>query len=346
MSGKPLVSMILRILKFGLCLLLLLSLKGLALRLQRKEEAKRPLFEADTIRCAIVNDRSEAMRRNIGFNYELLGAFGEANGSYMRILPPQPGPDCWRQLSSDSLSIVVFNAADTLPEMWRDAVVFSMPVKNDIVWAVSSKNTKLLNAVNFWYARFQGEAFYREMTRRYFRTYSTRYLERMLGKGLVQGLSPYDDLVRRHAARIGMDWRLLSAVIFHESQYKLDALSNRAAKGLMQVRDVTADHYGIPTEDLFDPDTNIRLGTMLFDDLLRDFRKEGLDSVDVIKFALASYNSGGGALERRRSETARMGLDPNRWEDVAVAYSKYNNVTPAYIEAVLETYQLYQQLIQ
>ena len=142
-----------------------------------------------------------------------------------------------------------------------------------------------------------------------------------------------------------MDWRLLSAIIFHESQYNIDAMSSMSAKGLMQVRDVTADHYGIPTDDLFDPDTNIKLGTMLFDDLLRDFRQEGLDSANVIKFALASYNSGGGALAKRRAEAAEMGLNPDNWDDVAVAYTKYSTVTPAYIEAILDTYRLYQQII-
>ena len=337
--------MVARILRIIFCLLVLLGVQAQALFFQREDPVPARNFEADTIRCAIAIDRGDAMRRNVGFNYELLGAFGDENGSYMRILPPMSSPECWQQLAMDSLSIVVFNAADTIPEMWRDSVVFSMPVKGDIVWAVAHRNTRLLNAVNFWYSEFQNEAFYRQMSRRYFRTYSTHYLQTRLDQGPVSSLSPYDDLVQRHAARIGMDWRLLSAIIFHESQYNIDALSNMSAKGLMQVRDVTADHYGVPTDDLFDPDTNIRLGTMLFDDLLRDFRAEGLDSANVIKFALASYNSGGGTLAKRREEAMDIGLDPNIWEDVAIVYAKYSTVTPAYIEAILDTYRLYQQII-
>jgi soluble lytic murein transglycosylase-like protein len=337
--------MVSRILRIIVCLLVLLGVQATALWYQREDAMPDWSFPADTIRCAIAIDRGDAMRRNVGFNYELLGAFGDENSSYMRILPPMPGPDCWRQLAADSLAIVVFNAADTIPSEWRDSVLFSMPVKGDIVWAVDRGNTQLLNAVNFWYSEFQNEAFYRQMSRRYFRTYNTSYLQMRIDKGPVQSLSPYDDLVRRHAARIGMDWRLLSAIIFHESQYNIDAMSSMSAKGLMQVRDVTADHYGIPTDDLFDPDTNIKLGTMLFDDLLRDFRQEGLDSANVIKFALASYNSGGGALAKRRAEAAEMGLNPDNWDDVAVAYTKYSTVTPSYIEAILDTYRLYQQII-
>lgn len=338
--------MLARILRICFCLLVLLGLQGAALWKQRSHEEVGWGYEADTLRCAIRLDRSAAMRRNVGFNYELLGAFGDDNGSYMRIFQPMPSPDCWRQLACDSLSIVVCDVTDTIPEAWRDTLLFSLPVKGDIVWAVRRDKTRLLNAINFWYSEFQGEAFYRQMSRRYFRSYNTDYLRSLLDKGPVQGLSPYDDLIRRHAERIGMDWRLLSAIIFHESQFNIDAMSNRSAKGLMQVRDVTADHYGIPTDDLFDPDVNIRVGTMLFDDLLRDFRAEGLDSANVIKFALASYNSGGGALAKRRAEAFDMGLNPNNWDDVAVAYNRYSTVTPAYIEAILDTYRLYQQIIE
>lgn len=337
-----------RVLRIVVCLFVLMGIHGMVLRRQHRgtpaTESWR--YDADTIRCAIAIDRSDAMRRNVGFNYELLGAFGEDKGSYMRILPPRPAEECWRLLSCDSLSIVVFNTADSIPASLRDSLLFSMPVKGDIVWAVSKKRPALLNAVNFWYGPFQNEAFYRQMSRRYFRSYNTNYLVSMLEKGRVDALSPYDDLVRHHASRIGMDWRLLSAIIYHESQYNIDARSSRNAKGLMQVRDVTADLYGVPTDNLYDPETNIRVGTMLFDDLLQDFREEGLDSANVIKFALASYNSGGGALSRRRAEAAEMGLNPDEWDDVAVAYSRYSTVTPAYIEAILETYRLYQQVIE
>jgi len=155
-------------------------------------------------------------------------------------------------------------------------------------------------------------------------------------------LSPYDDLVKRYADRIGMDWRLLSAIIWHESQYNAYAVSPVGAKGLMQIRDVAAEHYGYPADELFNPAMNLRVGTLLLDDLMRSFRREALDSADVIRFVLASYNSGGGALSRRREEAVEAGLDPNKWEDVAAAYRLVDNsTTPAYIDAVEATYQRY-----
>ena len=156
------------------------------------------------------------------------------------------------------------------------------------------------------------------------------------------GISPFDELVKRYAAGIGMDWRLLSAIIWHESQYNASAVSPMSAKGLMQIRDVTAVHFGCPDADLFNPAVNLRVGTMLLDELMRSFRAQGVAPDDVVRFALASYNSGGGALSRRREEAATAGLDPNKWEDVATAYRQADNsTTPAYIDAVEATYQRY-----
>ena len=154
-------------------------------------------------------------------------------------------------------------------------------------------------------------------------------------------LSRYDFLLKKYAARIGMDWRLLAAIVFHESKFNERALSPVGAKGLMQVMDIAAVHYGVPEANLFDPETNIWLGTLVFDDLEDQFRREGVDSADVFRFALAAYNVGGGALARRRAEADSLGLNPNEWASVATIFDREEHTTPAYIDAVEQTYVRY-----
>ena len=154
-------------------------------------------------------------------------------------------------------------------------------------------------------------------------------------------LSHYDFLVRKYASLIGMDWRLLSAIIYHESKFDERALSPVGAKGLMQLMDVAAVHYGEPDADLFDPETNIRLGTVLLEDLVDHFQDEGVAEEDVIRFAIASYNVGGGSLERRRAQADSLGLDRNAWTDVAFIFDREDHSTPDYIKAVEATYARY-----
>ena len=154
-------------------------------------------------------------------------------------------------------------------------------------------------------------------------------------------MSKYDYLIKKYAAQIGMDWRLLAAIIFQESKFNEQALSPVGAKGLMQVMDIAALHYGEPGADLFDPETNIRLGTDVLEDLVEQFRDEGVAEEDIIRFAIASYNVGGGALARRRAEADSLGLNPNSWSDVATVFDREEHTTPAYISSVESTYAKY-----
>ena len=334
MRGKQLI----------VCVLLVLLLQGFLLVSRKDTDHIAYRFPADTLRCIIAMDGLPETRQNVGFNYELLKAFGSENSSYMRILPPKEFQQGREMLLNGDIALMVVSQADSIPSQDREGMLFSQEIKDGIAWAVRSENEHLLNALNYWYGRFKTDGFYREMSRRYFRSYKIEYLVAQARQ--VNGLSPYDGIVKNHAQRIGMDWRLLSAIIWQESQYNVAALSPMSAKGLMQVRDVTAAHYGFPTDELFDPNTNIHLGTMLFDDLLRDFSKEGMDSANVVRFALASYNSGGGTLAKRRAEAAEAGLNPNEWEEVAKMYEKYSNVTIRYIEAIEQTYAIYCTLVK
>jgi membrane-bound lytic murein transglycosylase F len=156
-------------------------------------------------------------------------------------------------------------------------------------------------------------------------------------------LSRYDYLLKKYAARIGMDWRLLAAIVYHESKFNEQALSPMGAKGLMQLRDVTALHFDRPEARLYDPEENMELGTMLLEELFEQFRREGVAEEDIVRFALASYNVGGGALARRRAEADSLGLDPNSWSAVASIFDLEDHSTPAYIDAVEQTYARYCQ---
>lgn len=154
-------------------------------------------------------------------------------------------------------------------------------------------------------------------------------------------LSKYDFLIQKYAAQIGMDWRLLAAIIFHESRFDERATSPVGAKGLMQVMDIAVVHYGMPEADLYDPETNICLGTMVLEELFEKFGAEGVDEADIVRFAIASYNVGGGALARRRAEADSLGLNPNEWAAVATIFDREDHSTPAYIDAVESTYARY-----
>ena len=42
---------------------------------------------------------------------------------------------------------------------------------------------------------------------------------------------PYDHVIRNISEREGNDWRLMSAIAYHESRFKADIVSRRGARG-------------------------------------------------------------------------------------------------------------------
>lgn len=98
-----------------------------------------------------------------------------------------------------------------------------------------------------------------------------------------------EPLIRIHCDAQRLDPRLVRAVIQTESAYNPRAVSRRGALGLMQLMPETARELQVL--DAFDPDQNLRGGTLYLRRLLDRFSGR-------IELALAAYNAGPGAVER------------------------------------------------
>lgn len=325
----------------ALCILGLCILISTAVRSRGNEVFF--LFPKDTIHCAIVLDHSVRHKgnRNVGFHYELLGAYCEDDGKKVKIDPPAESPECWEMLMDGRLQMLAFNSLDTIPPEYASNVLFSQQIKGDDVWVVRKKDDYLLNSVNAWFSNFQTTYFFRSMKHRYYRSYTLKWLEEHSDE--VTSISPYDDIIKKYSQRIGIDWRLLSAIIYQESKFSMGASSGKSAQGLMQLKKSTAASYGV--EDIYNPESNIKAGTMHFDHLLKTYRDEGLDSVNVIKFALAAYNAGEGNIQSRRENAAERGFDPNDWDEVQKSLKSTYKPTSTYIREVLDTYETYKKLV-
>ena len=73
-------------------------------------------------------------------------------------------------------------------------------------------------------------------------------------------ISPYDSIIKIYSDSAGLDWRLVAAVIYHESKFDNDVRSHRGAAGLMQMMPATAEWLG--ADDITDPIEGVRVGTL------------------------------------------------------------------------------------
>ena len=135
----------------------------------------------------------------------------------------------------------------------------------------------------------------------------------------------------------GVDPYLIAAIIREESQYDVKAVSRVGAIGLMQVMPATANtvaqRVGLPTlgrEDLFDQETNIRIGVRYVEQLLEQFSGN-------LVYTIASYNAGPLAVGNWIAQYRGQG------QDEFVELIPYQE-TRQYVKRVLRSYREYVRL--
>jgi Transglycosylase SLT domain len=99
------------------------------------------------------------------------------------------------------------------------------------------------------------------------------------------GIEP---MIARHSDAQSLDPKLVRALIQAESGYNVKAVSNKGAIGLMQLMPDTASELNI---DPYDPDQNIKGGTMYLRQMIDHFAGK-------VELAIAAYNAGPGAVEK------------------------------------------------
>ncbi len=111
----------------------------------------------------------------------------------------------------------------------------------------------------------------------------------------------------------GIDWRLLAAVAYQESQWDPKAVSPTGVRGIMMLTADTADRLGV--KDRLDPRESI-LGGARYLRLLLDMIPASVAEPDRTWMALAAYNLGPGHFAAALRLTRQLGLNPDAWIDV------------------------------
>jgi membrane-bound lytic murein transglycosylase F len=114
----------------------------------------------------------------------------------------------------------------------------------------------------------------------------------------------------------GVEWRLLAALAYQESQWDPFATSETGVRGLMQLTEETARHLGVA--DRLDPRGSVH-GAARYLRTLKDKLPARIAEPDRTWFALAAFNIGLGHLEDARVLAQRLRLNPDVWLDVRQA---------------------------
>lgn len=105
--------------------------------------------------------------------------------------------------------------------------------------------------------------------------------------GFTTGNTNVDSFIVDSGTRNSVDPLLLYSIMHQESTFKPFALSNKGARGLMQLMPATARRFGVTS--IFDPRQNIEGGARYVRFLLDKFSGD-------VALTLAGYNAGEGAV--------------------------------------------------
>ncbi len=231
-----------------------------------------------------------------------------------------------------------------------------------LAWAVRSDSPKLRDALNRWLAKANRSGELAIIRDKYYnrQNHFKKHALQAFYSRHAGSISTYDKLVRKYAGEIDWDWRLLSSLIYEESQFDSAAVSWAGAIGLMQLMPSTGDQF--KARNLFNPADNLQAGARYLRSLDSEWQEID-DRLTRLKFILASYNVGAGHVRDAQKLASKYGAKPDAWEGNVEKYlsltteSKYYNdpaatlgycngkVAVLYTRNIIDRYQLYREVI-
>ncbi|HEY0376763.1 MAG TPA: transporter substrate-binding domain-containing protein [Pyrinomonadaceae bacterium] len=233
---------------------------------------------------------------------------------------------------------------------------------HSVSWAVRQNAPELTDALNRWIEDKQNGTLFDRLYKKYF-VDRRSHLERVASEYLTSStgkLCEFDDLLKKYAAELSWDWRLLGSQMFQESRFKPAARSWAGATGLLQLMPSTAREYGV--HNALDPEDNVAGAVRFLKWLSERWAKRIPDEGERLKFILASYNCGAGHVEDAQRLTEKYGGDPMKWDDVSywllqkstqqysadpvVKFGFCRGIEPVtYVSLILERFDHYKQFV-
>jgi membrane-bound lytic murein transglycosylase F len=212
-------------------------------------------------------------------------------------------------------AIVASSDAAAMRNIYLDFdVAFPVGAPRELAWAVAPGHPALREAVDQFFRRMRKEGTLARYAERYF---GGRDIERMdasvLQDRIRKTLPQFRTFFHEAQADSGIEWRLLAAVAYQESQWDPGATSETGVRGLMQITEDTARKLGVT--DRLDPKASA-LGAARYLRELKDKLPRRIAEPDRTWLALAAFNIGVAHLEDARVLAQKQKLNPDVWSDV------------------------------
>ena len=215
-----------------------------------------------------------------------------------------------------------------------------------IAWAIRKGSPQLKAATDDFIARHgKGTTVGNTILARYLK--SAKYVKDAASEAERRKFLALIDYFKKYGDQYDMDWLLMAAQGYQESQLNQNARSQVGAIGVMQIMPATGKDLKVG--DIRKVEPNIHGGIKYMRWMIDNYyANEPMTKLDKALFAFASYNAGPGRIAQLRKEAAKRGLNPNVWfHNVEyVAADKIGSETVTYVGNIYKYYIAYNLLLE
>lgn len=221
------------------------------------------------------------------------------------------------QVSDGTLSYAVVASSDA--EAARHVYLnfdkaFAVGGKQQLVWAFPPDAQRLRDRVNEFFAQARRDGRLQRLIERYFSYGTVSRIDAGVFQDRIKSVLPQlREAFQRAQQATGIEWRLLAAIAYQESQWDAQATSATGVRGLMQLTEETAQRLG--GIDRLDPGASVLAAARYLRDL-KDRLPQRIAEPDLTWLALGAYNIGIAHLEDARILAQKQKLDPDTWSSL------------------------------
>jgi len=213
----------------------------------------------------------------------------------------------------------------------------------EVGWMVRKDSPQLKTELDAFLARFEKSGQRSDILARYLK--NTKWAKAATSKEDLERFEQTIALFRKYGDKYEVDYLLLMAQGYQESELRQEARSPVGAIGIMQVMPATG--RDMRTGDIAQIEPNIHAGVKFVRAMMNEYySKEPMDQLNKGLFTFAAYNAGPGRIRGLRKLAAERGLDPNVWFNNVelMAAEKIGRETVTYVSNIYKYYLAYQMI--
>jgi membrane-bound lytic murein transglycosylase MltF len=217
----------------------------------------------------------------------------------------------------------------------------------EIAWAIRKDSPELKRVLDQFVAAATLGPYANDRERiltRYLK--STKYVKNAASKEERKKFLKLIQFFQKYGDKYDVDWLLMAAQGYQESQLDQRARSPVGAIGVMQIMPATGKELDVG--DITQEEPNINAGIKYMRYMIDQFfENEPMTKLDKALFAFASYNAGPGRVAQLRKAAGKRGLDPNIWfHNVEyVAAERIGQETVTYVANIYKYYIAYRLIL-